>query len=196
MNVKHSFPCMHKKGKWIGVAFRAGDWRDPYEAIIMGSTWGSLVHCELIIGDNTQGNVYSAYNNEHVHSGCTRSIENFSSNKWMLLTHQVKDTQKSQTHVLRMLDSKLMYNTKDLWQCCIRTLLPFEQELDCDVVETWKPHGVFCSQMCLLFLRHIARAGELPATMHLQHNLESVHSRGCSPNLLYHVLSPFFVRSV
>jgi len=196
MNIKHSFPCMKNKGKWIGVAFRYGDWYNPYEALIMGSTLGSLVHCELIIGENSQGNVYSSYNNEHVNSGCTRSIENFNTPKWLLLTQQVIDTTKSQAHILTMLENKLQYNVRDLWQCCVKTMLPFEQELDCDMVETWKPHGVFCSQMCLLFLRHAARVGELPVTVHLKHNLENVHSRGCSPNLLYHILSPFFVKSV
>lgn len=196
MNKTHVFPCMQDKGKWIGIAFKTGDWYDPYEAVIMGSTVGQYVHCELVIGDNEKADVYSSYDSKQLCCGFARSIEDYTPKRWTLLTHKLADTQNAKKQVLQILDKNLPYNKSDLWQCCIKTMLPFESELDCELVDTWKHSGVFCSQMCLLFLRHMARVGDLTTNPHLKHHLESVHSRGCSPNLLFGILSPFFTTVV
>jgi hypothetical protein len=82
---------------------------------------------------------------------------------------------------------QLPYNSRDLWQCCIKIMLPFEKDLDCNNLPSWCKQGVFCSQACLLILRRLAAGGflHLPRGVDLAH----VNSRGCSPNSLHALLS-------
>ncbi len=191
---QHVFPQMAKEGKWVGVAFRNGSMYSPYEAVVMSGTMGPFVHCELILGDGALGDVYASYNDERITSGFCRSLDVFESGKWVILKLPVKSLDKARGLTLRLMDLQIPYNQNDLWQCCIKAILPFETELSCDNADEWKKRGVFCSQMCLLFLRMMQKNGDLDAPDALAHHLSCVHSRGCSPNMLYSILSQYATR--
>ena len=92
-----------------------------------------------------------------------------------------------------MIDLKIKYNTSDLWQCCIKTLLPFETELDCHKPESWK-NGVFCSQLSLLVLRRLVDESAISIPTPMAHIINNVHSRGCSPNTLYNIVKQGMVQ--
>lgn len=196
LNIKpqqHYFPAMEGLDKWVGIAFRTGDYTNVYEDVVMAATLGSFVHCELIIGEGKIADVYSSYcEGNKLSLGFTRSVNQFFPQNWTILVHPLTDTVHAKKLALSLLGLNLPYNSRDLWQCCLQAMLPFESELDCDLPESWKPSGVFCSQMCLLFLRHLARVGELQTNITFKHHLESLHSRGCSPNGLYCMLSQYF----
>lgn len=191
-NLKHYFPSMVNQQQWIGVAFKKGSLLVPYEALIMSSTFGTFVHCELILGHGSVGDVYASYDTNHEGCGFQRSTEPFTSDKYVVITLPLKDDGKTaHTLALRLIDLKLPYNSSDLWQCCIKAMLPFESDLDCEKVDTWKG-GVFCSQMCLLFMRNLVKNKSVDFSPALHHHLENVHSRGCSPNALYNILASDF----
>jgi hypothetical protein len=90
--------------------------------------------------------------------------------------------------VLAMISARLPYNSGDLWQCCVPIFLPFESDLDCTAPKTWSG-GVFCSQFACLLLRWAFRAGHVPAHPVSRLRLETVNSRGCSPNALFSILT-------
>ena len=70
-------------------------------------------------------------------------------------------------------------------------MLPFERDLDCNRVDTWRSSGVFCSQVCLLLLRRLAGQGLLPCLEpRTAADLDRVNSRGCSPNTLHRLVAP------
>lgn len=183
----HLFPSMTDKKSWVGVAFKIGSFSSAYETLIMGSTFGQFVHCELVIGDGMMSDVFASY---HGSLGFMRSCEEYDPRLWVVLYMPLKSIKNAKALSLQLLDLQIPYNYTDLWQCCVKAMLPFESELDCTNPETWK-QGVFCSQMCLLYLRFLMRVGDIEVCEQLQHHLESVHSRGCSPNMLYSILSAF-----
>lgn len=193
MQVNHYFPSMKDNPQWIGVAFKIGSFYNPQDVIIMGSTVGRYVHCELILGKGMTSDVYAAYDGDVPGSGFTRSCEVYDPKDWVVYSLPANDLTRAKVMSLQLIDAKISYNRKDLWQCCIKAALPFESDLDCDLVDTWKPHGIFCSQMCLLFLRHMARVGDINVNETLKFHLENVHSRGCSPNMLFEIIRNHFV---
>lgn len=193
MYINHYFPTMTNHPTWVGVAFKTGTMTSAKDIIVMGATLGPYVHCELIFGTGMQSNVFASYDDTQKNSGFMRSLNTFNDQEWLVLTSPVSDLKTAQIMSLQLLDLEIPYNHNDLWQCCIKAVLPFEDDLDCDLLHTWKHTGVFCSQMCLLFLRHFARTGVLDANDTLKHHLEYVHSRGCSPNMLYEILKNHFV---
>jgi hypothetical protein len=71
-----------------------------------------------------------------------------------------------------------------------QVLLPFESDLDCNNITSWRPSGVFCSQVCLLIMRRLAQTGTLQVSPGVKSHMLAVNSRGCSPNALYRLLSP------
>lgn len=193
--LQHLFPDMAKHPHWVGVAFLKGEVLKPYDALIMASTLGRFVHTELLVGQGANCRAYSSYNYTDVQSGFTQSINAFDPKNWEILTVPMTSSEHAQALALQLLDAQLPYNEHDLWQCCVKAMLPFESEVDCDSVQTWKPRGVFCSQMCLLVLRHLLHCGVFDKNAvpsDLQHNLHAVHSRGCSPNMLHALLKPHF----
>ena len=62
-------------------------------------------------------------------------------------------------------------------------------EHDCERPETWRQSGVFCSQVALLLLRAFARHGHIVLPADTRALVEATHSRGCSPNTLFGLLS-------
>jgi hypothetical protein len=85
---------------------------------------------------------------------------------------------------------RLPYNARDLWQCCVPVMLPFEGDMDCQRVETWRRTGVFCSQLCLLLLRRLVLAGAVRLPPRSAGLVLGTNSRGCSPNSLHRMLGP------
>lgn len=191
--MQHFFENMSKEDKWVGVAFRKGSTSAPYDMLIMSSTLGPYVHCELLLGEKNKADAYSSYNNDNFTSGFTRSISEYNPNEWRVLAIPVTNTQNAKVLSLQLLDANIPYNSNDLWQCCVKALLPYETELECDNVDTWKAKGVFCSQMCLLFLRMLARKNDMQIHPSLRNHLENVRSRGCSPNMLHSILQQYFM---
>jgi hypothetical protein len=51
---------------------------------------------------------------------------------------------------------------------------------------------VFCSQVCLLLMRHLIETKALVTDPVCQHHIQTVSSRGCSPNMLHHIVSKSF----
>ena len=172
------------KGEWLGIAFNRGKLGNINHDIIMSSTWGPWVHCEVIVGKDEVGTAYGAF--EHV-GGFLRSQNVHDPRDWSVFVTPVSSLMPLQAAVVRMVDLGIKYNTSDLWQCCIKTLLPFETELDCHRPESWK-NGVFCSQVALLMLRRMSDENVVSLPTPMTHMLHSVHSRGCSPNTLFNLV--------
>ena len=173
------------KGDWLGIAFRTGSLRQLADDAIMGFTMGEYVHCEVVLGEGENGKAYGAF------QGCGgfMSSENVHAPpEWAMFALPLKDPQLAKGIVLHMLSLHLPYNYADLWQCCITAMLPWEAELDCDRPESWHSRGVFCSQVALLLLRRLARAGAVECPSDTRHLIEAFHSRGCSPNALFGLL--------
>ena len=173
-------------GDWLGIAFRSGQLGNPKDDLIMAATFGPWVHCEVIRGQGERGWAYGAFED----LGGFMSSENIQSPpEWGMFAVPVKDAKALQGLLLHLISLELPYNTHDLWQCCVTAFLPWETELDCEHPESWKPHGLFCSQAALLILRRLAheKAIELPGD--LRELVEASHSRGCSPNALFGLLA-------
>lgn len=194
IHLKHIFPGMKDKKEWVGIAFRTGNITSPYDTMIMTGTLGHFVHCELILGRGAEADVFSSYNKDNCVSGFVRSMSEFNPQEWTILTMPANDTRNARAMSLQLLDLGIPYNAKDLWQCCVKVMLPFETEVDCNNAMEWKQKGVFCSQMCLLFLRKMVQNGDLSVNNVLKHHLETVHSRGCSPNMLYNIIAQHCTR--
>ena len=172
-------------GEWVGVAFLKGR-RTARDELTMVATMGDVVHCELVVG---RGQYAQAYGSFAAMGGFVRSPNIHTAPEWTVLALPVRDAQAVLARSLQLVALGLPYNSKDLWQCCLKVMLPFETELDCQHPHTWH-QGVFCSQACLLMLRRLAREGHINPSPQLQHALEATHSRGCSPNTLFSIMSP------
>lgn len=174
------------KGDWLGVAFKQGDGRNVFDDIVMGATWGSWVHCELVIARNTTGKAYAAFQGG---LGFMPSPSEPSPPGWAMFALPVTDPAAVKAHALSLLALELPYNYGDLWQCWMSAMLPWETELDCARPESWKTTGVFCSQVALLFIRQMSRQQAVVLPSDTQALVEATHSRGCSPNMLFELLS-------
>ena len=171
---------------WIGVAFRRGSYQSIWETFITKTTGGPFVHCEIVVGCGSRMQAFTSL--EGV-GGFVQSQHCHSWPDWVTVTIPI-----SREMYLRVVGKckeilalHIPYNWLDLWQCCIHIMLPYERDLDCNKHSSWHS-GVFCSQMCLLFLRMMSRDGAFPSKRQLMIRLEGVNSRGCSPNQLYAIL--------
>jgi hypothetical protein len=108
---------------------------------------------------------------------------------WAMFAIPVTNPAAVHATLLTVLSLNLPYNRKDLWQCWFKAMLPWETELDCERPETWRQSGVFCSQVALLLLRAFARHGHIVLPADTRALVEATHSRGCSPNTLFGLLS-------
>lgn len=174
------------QGDWLGVAFLRGEGTSIMDDIVMGATLGSWVHCEVLRGNGQQCRAYTALQGT---GGFIPSGAKHAPPRWALFVVPVHDPAAVHSFLLSILALNLPYNYSDLWQCCVTAMLPWETELDCEKPETWKKTGVFCSQVALLLLRALSRKRviTLPADTHAL--VEATHSRGCSPNALFGLLS-------
>ena len=197
---------------FIGVAFLQGDPRVLWDQVVMRSTWGRFVHTEIFLQNEHGARFYTAcspWNKGFIPSARVEGLvpatqmDRLASRKeeipgaqgrWELLTFPLSGQggyEAAYTLILEILAMHLPYNSKDLWQCCLQVMLPFECDLDCENLETWRASGVFCSQVCLLILRRLSRKGVLKLGMgdNSDSRLEFFNSRGCSPNELYGLLT-------
>ena len=174
------------RGDWLGVAFRTGNIRYLQDDAIMGLTFGEYVHCEVIIGKDEDGKAYGAFQGA---GGFMPSGNKHTYPEWTLFAMPLKNPTQVRELFLHMISLKIPYNYADLWQCCIPTLLPWETELNCEDPVTWNHKGVFCSQVALLILRRLARLDAIECPCNTRQLVEAFHSRGCSPNALFGLLS-------
>ena len=173
---------MHRGGEFLGVAFRRGNWRSWRDDVIMTATLGQFVHCEILL----RGRAYASIDGV---GGFMRSrYARHDTPEWHIVQVPVKRPDQALSPVLDILSQRLKYNTSDLWQCCVSVMLPWESELDCERPETWHGTGVFCSQVTLLLLRRLVRLDVIDLGPRRNELVEATHSRGCSPNALFHLL--------
>ena len=170
-------PCME-------LAFRHAMPEFRRDRIVSFLTQGPFVHTEIVLRDRAGS--ARAYSN----LGAPRA----NPTQWTTLMFSLapdKGYERAYAVILQILATGLPYNTRDLWQCCFQAALPFEQDLDCMHPAAWSKHGVFCSQVALLFMRRLTRERVI-TRLHpvVAARLEAVNSRGCSPNQLFRILSP------
>ena len=68
----------------------------------------------------------------------------FQSPQWLVYIFPVTNLLACQRALLHTLSCNLLYNSKDLWECCVEFWLQLVQEdLNCKQPETWHG-GVFC----------------------------------------------------
>lgn len=196
---------------FIGVAFLRGNPGVLWDQVVMRSTWGRFVHTEIFLQNEQGARFYTACSPMGKGFIPSARVEGLvpvdSLHRWK--TEQRGFPPKVQDHweimsfplapgggyeaayafILQILAMQLPYNNKDLWQCCLQVMLPFERDLDCNHLDTWRDSGVFCSQVCLLILRVLNRKGIIQIDHEGGASLENLNSRGCSPNKLYSLLS-------
>jgi hypothetical protein len=169
------------------VAFLRGDPACLYDRFVMEGTGGPFVHTEVVLRDESgRGRAYTAL--ERV-GGVVPVAPHAYGPEWALVCLPLAPAMLRRVYagILGLLAAGIPYNTADLWQCCVPLFLPFETDLDCARGDTWRG-GVFCSQLACLLLRRAARDGCLPVSPAVRARLESVNSRGCSPNALFRLL--------
>ena len=179
----------------IGLAFRRGELSNFGDRVVMDATGGPFVHAELFLrkGQNTRFYGMIDLGGTCQAGGCfmpTRRALPLPDN-WhavsMPITPECYKT--AYALVLQLISMQLPYNSRDLWQCCIKLMLPFERDLDCLNLEGWRAHGVFCSQVCLLVLRRLAMQGALALPLDVAAKVAATNSRGCSPNSLFQIIT-------
>lgn len=156
----------------------------------MAATWGPYVHCELLIGTGPRYRAYSAY--EGVGGLLPSRYTSGYGRDWTVVAFSLRDeADRGRLHswALSLLADNIPYNSSDLWQCCVKILLPFESDLPYQHPEQWS--SAFCSQLCLLFMRRLVAEGMVrgvpPSSAAL---IRTCNSRGCSPNQLFSILVP------
>jgi len=172
---------------WVGVAFLPGDFHRTGDWFIMETTGGPFVHSELLLGVDSYCMAFSSYGDA---GGFVPSLNKICSSHWVIVRIPVApEVYARAVQTCRdVLAVNPTYNSSDLWQCCIQLMLPYEKDVDCQNPRSWKS-GVFCSQVCLLFLRKMAREGAFYGLTGLAKRLESMNSRGCSPSQLYDIMA-------
>ena len=164
------------------VCFCRCDPRSTYEHAIQLSTGGApWVHAELeLVGVGR----WSAFDKPE--EPFCRSLR--PSYDYAFEYPLTEDAAKAlHSYVLRIIARAPSYNRRDLWQCCVRCFLPLERDLDPHTPETW--NRVFCSQAVLLAVKHMLATNALQFTPEGARRIHAMNSRGCSPNLLFKVLS-------
>jgi hypothetical protein len=175
--------------QWLGLAFLRAQAGVPRDHVISTLTWGPFVHAELLLARG-DGDVraYAAFEGR---SGFTPSARRHHGGDWVVLRFALPPGGYERTYavMLQLVALSLPYNSRDLWQCCVKLALPFERDLDCERPETWRAGGVFCSQVALLVVRRLARMGIVPLSARQSELVEATNSRGCSPNALFTLLA-------
>lgn len=183
---------------FIGVAFFRGNPGRLAESFIMQSTGGPFVHAEFMLGKKGDIRFYTACGapgRRDVQDGFvpTRRMECLSmASDWDFVTIPIigghQGYNRAYAVILRLLALQIPYNYVDLWQCCVKLMLPYEKDVQCDDPNSWRSHGVFCSQACLLLVRNLSRKGIVALHPSVALVVDGTNSRGCSPNALYRIL--------
>lgn len=194
MCVKAVRACGFTNTDWIAIAFMRGTPGLLRHTLIANLTWGPYVHSEILLGRERTHSPpdIRAYSAQDGISGLRPSKYHHSGPEWTIIKYPLPPSGYEMAYaiILRILSENLQYNHRDLWQCCIQMALPFEKDLDCEHPETWQNMGgVFCSQVSLLFLRKLIRAGTVVVPVPIQTCIEQTNSRGCSPNGLFRLLT-------
>ena len=190
---------MPLEAPFVGLAFRRGVWSSFDDEVVMQATGGPYVHSEFILGKNLNDmrcyTACSSPNRDKTQDGFlpTRHWRSLPpAQEWEVvgfpLNEGIQGYKRAYAFILHLLSTQIQYNYRDLWQCCVRVMLPIEQDVNSMDPSDWKRNGVFCSQACLLLLRQFSSWDliTLPKPMHAL--IHTINSRGCSPNRLYTIV--------
>lgn len=176
---------------YFGVAFRRGLSHDWHDMLVMESTRGPYVHAELFLQRGKTSRFYTSYDSSKGTCAINPTTRRLPlPPHWEALRFPINQRGYKAAYalILQLMTLPIPYNNRDLWQCAIPVMLPFERDLDCMNPASWTGTGVFCSQLCLLVLRRLVAQGVLHAEPPLRQALASCNSRGCSPNALHQLL--------
>ena len=176
---------------FLGIAFRRGDTRCVHDRLVMDATGGPFVHSELFLQDGASARFYTIIDRPKASAFCPAEGRRLPlPSDWETARFPVsRDGYKAAyALMLQLLTIAIPYNSRDLWQCCLKFLLPFERDLDCNDVSSWVYGGVFCSQACMLVLRRLATQGHITLPPPLLAQVVATNSRGCSPNTLHRMI--------
>ncbi len=148
----------------LSIAFMSGDWRLFDDRLVMSATRGPFVHAEVVLSRGDSVRAYASLGasgftvspNKHPESPPAEP----GGRAWRLVHFPLRQGAYKPVYalILQLLALNLPYNSWDTWQCCVKLMLPFERDLDCCDLESWRASGVFCSQACLLLLRRLGRS--------------------------------------
>lgn len=178
----------------VGVAFKRGSPLTWGDTLIMRSTAGPFVHAELFLQNGSHARFYTSVDVPASTFPCaimpTPSRLPLSGD-WESIRFPVTQHGFTVAYalILELLSLPIPYNSRDLWQCAVKLMLPFERDLDFARPSTWTGHGVFCSQLCLLVLRRLVALGHIVPPPYRISQLFGRNSRGCSPNDLFRLLA-------
>jgi hypothetical protein len=183
----------------VGIVFVRGNPSAIGDNVIMQATSGPYVHTEFLMMDNENAKTYTAlgaFNRTDRVSGFTRTeiLHCSAIGPDLVLInipveHGWVGYNKIKSFIMQLLTERIPYNYKDLWQCCFKALLSYEEDVTCSDPKSWKHHGVFCSQACILILKWLCKEGLVKLPDATRGLIECTHSRGCSPNTLYRIMT-------
>ena len=116
------------EGEWLGVAFSRGRMGRLHDDVVMAATLGAYVHCEVLRGRGRE--VTRVYTSFDAGGGFIVSANRPAPPHWALFAIPVVNPDAVHATVLTVLSLKLPYNSRDLWQCWFKAMLPWETELD------------------------------------------------------------------
>ena len=176
-----------------------GDQGQIGDRLIMQGTGGPFVHTEFLLGKGADIRCYTAcgFPSRHdIRDGFvpTRRLSALPKHpQWDVVTFPVNNGTLGYSRVyaviLQLIATQIPYNYGDLWQCCVKVMLPYERDVDCGNPLSWQKRGVFCSQACLLLLRHLSKQGLITLPPAMEYPVSSINSRGCSPNALHRIIA-------
>lgn len=173
-----------KQGPWLGIAFLKGQFWDPHDDLVMTSTMGRFVHCEIVVGNGEWGKAYSAFWGV---GGFVPSNSFIYPKQWCMFEIPLLNPSHLSSAIYDTVRAAPTYNQSDLWQCVIKAALPFEDDYVYTDPVSWK-HGVFCSQAAVLILRRLLASGAVQLPPDAAAAIWASNSRGCSPNGLHRML--------
>lgn len=184
---------------FVGVAFLRGDPAHLGENLVMQGTGGPFVHAEFVLGKGRDVRCYTACGapgRRDVQDGFVptrRMVGLPRAPQWDVITFPIQGGlqgyNRAYAIVLQLIAMHIPYNYTDLWQCCVKLMLPYEEDVQCDDPASWRNRGVFCSQACLLLVRCLARKQIISLPHGVDLLVNSTNSRGCSPNALHRIMS-------
>lgn len=170
------------------VAFLRGDPGRWWDRFVMDGTFGPFVHTEVTLTDGR--GLFRAYSSFQGVGGVVPIRPGPYGPNWALVTVPLAKGGfiRLYSSLLSLLSVPIPYNSGDLWQCCVSGFLPFESDIEETRLDSWR-RGVFCSQFACLLLRLGLSNGSVLLPDAPRAQLKVVHSRGCSPNALYRILT-------
>jgi len=170
------------------VAFLRGDPSRWWDRFVMDGTFGPFVHTEVALTDGR--GLVRAYSSFEGVGGVVPVPPGRYGPEWELVSVPLAEHGFARLYasVLSLISLQIPYNSGDLWQCCVSAFLPYESDIDETRLDSWR-RGVFCSQFACLLLRLGLSQGSVLLPDVPRAHLRAVHSRGCSPNALFRILT-------